>query len=555
MSDETRSSNSSGNTLNPWELPPPIYEQYLTEVEADEFDLISKQMDKLIEIKKEVEEKKVEIKSDDKNEESFVFNKQYILENSQEISCDDVMNLPGFANVFCQIKSISSNTISKGINPKEIGKYYIIYDYRGSREFNICKAYDGTNYSQDWAIDHSDLIFYKTDDSKIIDLMREARKDCSSTSSISKFFSIINQDKEVTVTYSKITLAKNNYDKLKLANPELHDALQESFPKERYGIYFENDNVYHIRIHYPEITVKNSNGLSAQLKDIVFHLRFIANKIDKLGCLKTTYSLMDISSDKALFVHSHARRIPMSSLRTHYSVQGYGGNEFCLGSGTPIANQVSILKVKIGTFNEYWGFLNSIQPYLEWESLEGVPYHKLSDRVNLLNSKLNVLSSSNSLVNSICNRIANIPGFILFDFLKTMPYFDYFIDSNGKFIFKLNTSKYEDLLKILDSNIRPYLTGTDCEFLKKVYMINNQYYYESGNSISGSDSSTIASLKSEIERIKKEKPILKLSEEVSLPIIIEDDEKQEERVNVILPQFITSLENEINKKINLLHIR
>lgn len=566
MSDEPISSNSSGDAINPRELPPPIFEQYLSEVEEDEFDLISKQMDKLIELKQEIKVERTEIKSDKviQENETIKINKEYVLSVSKEIPINEVDGF-SLSRYFCKLKSITSGTSSDGISKSDVGKYFFItseVNYHGVTNISSLNIEHITRESfvNGWNVDSSDLIIYTTSNLHVKKLLADEYQLLNQSSSQvrdnKRFFSIMNEDCEFEININKIDKITNNKEKLKILNSELYEALVESFPQERYGVFFDSLANYNVRIHYPHINIKNSNKESKDLKDIVVNLSFNTNhQLTTMGCMKTTFSFSDVDSSTNLYTHSHARRVSISSIMTYYKNTNYKGSEFCLGTATAIANQVSILKLKKSSFNEYWGFLNSIEPYLEWESLEGVPYNKIRDCKNLISNNLLKIEEASSKFVSILSRLTNITNHsLLNDFFDKTNNFDCFIDTNGKFIFKLNTSDYKKLKEMLIP-ISPCFLTEDQRMMFDSIEINGQYYYEKNNGGGEIGSGTLNSLKTQISSLNDSKCYLKLSDEINLPVKIEDENVKENSTHCVYPGFLKHLEDLLNERLNLIHFR
>ncbi len=146
------------------------------------------------------------------------------------------------------------------------------------------------------------------------------------------------------------------------------------YPKERY----ELDNGYNrvnLIIHYPELTLSNSAGQTHLLKDMyckfVFGTGMFPIRLDKIYFARTTATKDDFwiySGDISIYTHSH---LPKRSFGTFH-------DGFCFGGDTAIGQKVHEYSKKfdIRTFST---FLINFENVLQWESLEGGPYTRLSD--------------------------------------------------------------------------------------------------------------------------------------------------------------------------------
>ena len=264
-------------------------------------------------------------------------------------------------DLIVKIKSITLNTISQGISSLDIGKYYRIGDKR-STGFNIKPIKNNNSTNNNWSIWGEDLEYYQ----------------------IKEEF-ISKSDHILSSIYTNTPINRNGEKEndILLKNKSLYGALNCVFDKTGWDYsYFSSDN-FKIYIHYPEINVKSSDGVSERLlKNVFVILQFYDNKLLHFGMFKTTYyddELTPNSNGYEFFRHPHIQKINTTNLLNNLKKTDNGISDFCLGSGTGISTLFTKLHSKQCSEDEYIEFLFSIKPYLEWESLEGVPYHKLSD--------------------------------------------------------------------------------------------------------------------------------------------------------------------------------
>lgn len=122
---------------------------------------------------------------------------------------------------------------------------------------------------------------------------------------------------------------------------------------------------YALMIYFPDINITNSQGHNHNIKDLYVTLRF-----DNKGCkgqflgTRSTRTELELKSN---YTHSH---LSSGSRIGHL-------NPFCTGTGEInlcIANLISEF-----SGIKFKAFLAILKPYLDWESLEGGPYIKISN--------------------------------------------------------------------------------------------------------------------------------------------------------------------------------
>lgn len=248
----------------------------------------------------------------------------------------------------------------------------------------------------------------------------------------------INQIEDVAIKYSKeinLKYKEKNFPKrldqqsIDLTY-KLWDIVEEILPGqcdiqlEFYPSYIEHINTYghntaqnvhtvfdkfkvsniNIIIHYPEISIRNSKEETHTIKDIFVRISISLHKknyynrdnieyeIHTIEGVRSTVSYKEYISD---YAHSHLPRKPWLTMNN-------GGhlnfNNFCTGEGD-IDKTIKIVQEDLNenksnsTFEDFRLLLLQIQPFLEWESLEGTPYMNIK---NIGNPKI---KSIDNLVN------------------------------------------------------------------------------------------------------------------------------------------------------------
>ena len=141
----------------------------------------------------------------------------------------------------------------------------------------------------------------------------------------------------------------------------------------------ENLEVFELRpyfkVLYPEIEITNTNKEKHTIKNlvVVFSLRWDSSfkkwKIDEMTGLRLTLSYLELNK---LYSHSH---LTSNNLTSNF--KSMTSSKFCLGSST--------LGMSIAEYNTesnkeqsnlvLEGILYTLDTYVTWESLEGVPYN------------------------------------------------------------------------------------------------------------------------------------------------------------------------------------
>lgn len=156
--------------------------------------------------------------------------------------------------------------------------------------------------------------------------------------------------------------------------------------------YYYLSHVFFI-IHFPKTTIRNSQGLKHEIKDIYVSINmtllshydeegiYIPQRdkskmiITKVKGARTTVSIGEVSAN---YAHSHlgSRRLPTQDGSVEFYTD-YGN--FCLGTGD--VESVRLLLGDDSNFTEDYIrlFLLDVQQLLEWESLEGVPFVYISN--------------------------------------------------------------------------------------------------------------------------------------------------------------------------------
>lgn len=137
----------------------------------------------------------------------------------------------------------------------------------------------------------------------------------------------------------------------------------------------------YFKVLYPEIIIKNSIGEQHTIKNlfVLFLFKYKRGQwvIDSFQGLRTTLSYLEFYYN---YGHSH---LPSSSIKSYFSK--LQSHKFCLGSSTL---GMSISEYNTSTEEEessllLEGILYTLDTYVTWESLEGVPHNYIRSLIPL----------------------------------------------------------------------------------------------------------------------------------------------------------------------------
>lgn len=128
--------------------------------------------------------------------------------------------------------------------------------------------------------------------------------------------------------------------------------------------------MYHIIVRVPELTIRNSRGNSTVIRDMF--VRIQVHPDGRLyGTLEGVVTTFTKAQARMGYMHSHLH----TTIRGLTNPPSFGG--FCLGQGH-ITQVIALLQTKFDEVN-FQMFCLHIRNFLEWESLEGVPYCRMGD--------------------------------------------------------------------------------------------------------------------------------------------------------------------------------
>lgn len=153
---------------------------------------------------------------------------------------------------------------------------------------------------------------------------------------------------------------------------ELIPILDDLYPKR-----WSWDKLDHILIHFPAFTITNSKNARHDIKDLYIRLQYNhPNKVFSGGYdgARTSITKSELNGN---YAHSHLPSI------TDTSVGAFSG--FCLGRSTLsyLLSDLATLEMKEEKLEDiklkFLLVLMEIENYLQWESLEGGPYRRMSN--------------------------------------------------------------------------------------------------------------------------------------------------------------------------------
>lgn len=164
----------------------------------------------------------------------------------------------------------------------------------------------------------------------------------------------------------------------KSKNKELYEALDAIIviTKKAHGDNFRYtvdalNKQFSIYLLYPEVTISNNNNVSRTIKDLVVKILFgkVNNSYIVISTISGTRLTWGDTEAKCGYRHSHLSRI----------INRGAFSDFCLGATEIAAMNMDLRNIGRYSYSKYELFVHMISNYLTHESLEGVPYIKMTD--------------------------------------------------------------------------------------------------------------------------------------------------------------------------------
>lgn len=152
-------------------------------------------------------------------------------------------------------------------------------------------------------------------------------------------------------------------------------------------------------IHFENIIIKNTIGHELKIRSIFVRLESFCSTENNKYVISSMYGTRDIITYNEYnnsYVHSHLTSCTYSINKIEYT-------SFCLGNGE-INFMFTLLSQKFDN-NLFKTILFHLKGYLEWESLEGVPYKRIED--------LHRISNNNNLPYLDIMKVNNATNLIL----------------------------------------------------------------------------------------------------------------------------------------------
>lgn len=164
----------------------------------------------------------------------------------------------------------------------------------------------------------------------------------------------------------------------------------------------------HAIIYYEKFTIKNSTGRKHQIRDfcVSIPLAFTSNMDDEF-----VFRISDVNGfrlkwygyeNDSNYVHSHLSTNLMdikedSHYKTMLNCALYHEQSFCT-NGNELSTHMTEMKIEDNiTIDEMTLFFHTLNSFLEWESLEGVPYRKIRDLSEIGRTTRNVTNEDREL--------------------------------------------------------------------------------------------------------------------------------------------------------------
>jgi hypothetical protein len=257
--------------------------------------------------------------------------------------------------------------------------------------------------------------------------------------------------------------------------------------------------------YFPDITIKNSQGRSHNIKNLYTKFVITENNIFD-GALYGVRSTRTYSEVLGEYNHSHLRE---SKERKDWS-------SFCLGDATPIRMLITEFSTDKKNFTEenIDMFCYQLNSYVRWESLEGIPYRKMEG------------ITTRRGVNS------------LNDTSKLEDIFNKYTTLYKDFTFNTENSNGFDAIKVVRND----------EFEKRITGIAHEFAYKIGNNYYASNSSK--SISSNYKRQIGDKVLTFKGIDIKYNLITGDD-KEAKAQKVAHPKITEYVANRISEQFEL----
>lgn len=242
-------------------------------------------------------------------------------------------------------------------------------------------------------IDKDDILFYDEGEEyfdvesdnyiKTLDLSITNSLDLSSIEKIVKLniehSAILKKADELNSALYEVSVNPHIYTAFsKNKNKELYEALDAIIviTKKAHGDNFRYtvdalNKQFSIYLLYPEVTISNNNNVSRTIKDLVVKIVFgkVNNSYIVISTISGTRLTWGDTEAKCGYRHSHLSRI----------INRGAFSDFCLGATEIAAMNMDLRNIGKYSYSKYELFVHMIGNYLTHESLEGVPYIKMTD--------------------------------------------------------------------------------------------------------------------------------------------------------------------------------
>ena len=158
-------------------------------------------------------------------------------------------------------------------------------------------------------------------------------------------------------------------------------------------------------IKFNEIKVTNSYDTTHTIKNLYVAIQFFKDEDNKFRFYNVIYGARE-SVTYAEYCSSHR----------HSHIRGgrHGFGDFCVGSGTEMSDLLMDLSIEFNII-KFEAFLYQLQDYLAWESLEGVPFSRISNimiRQSSFNNPTTSEDCKNALTRFVITKIKD-SGYVL----------------------------------------------------------------------------------------------------------------------------------------------
>lgn len=155
---------------------------------------------------------------------------------------------------------------------------------------------------------------------------------------------------------------------------DIYSLFKEYYGEERVDVQGLGNNYWFILVHYPEYEITNSIRKKHTIRDLFIKIYFKRELLQNFEVTRCTFTYAEVQS-LYLFSHASTRDAPTNINDHKQYINSF--KHVCLGEG-PIISTKTELGEKYDKAILFL-FINQLDAYVQWESLEGGPFVRIKN--------------------------------------------------------------------------------------------------------------------------------------------------------------------------------